>query len=111
MLLAPMASTKTKKPAKSPKKPAKPEERKKSLFTRVGEEAKAKAQRELLLKTLKAHDWNLTRTGEALEMGTGAGAGTAVIRALKELAPEEYKRAKADGSISPANRREEQTNS
>lgn len=83
------------------------EGRKKSLFTRVGDEAKATAQKALLLKTLKANDWNMTKTGEALEMGTGAGAGTAVIRALKELAPEEYERAKADDRVSPANRRKE----
>lgn len=78
-----------------------PEPRKKSVLTQVGDEAKAKAQRDLLLKTLKANDWNLTATAEALEMGAIA----AVIRALNDLAPDEYEKARKDGLISHANRR------
>lgn len=68
--------------------------RKQSLFTRVGEEAKAKAQRELLLKTLTERRWNLTATAKALELFPAA-----LIRALRELAPEEYQTARASGVV------------
>lgn len=58
-----------------------PEGRKKSLLSRAGDEAKRAAERTLLLKTLKAHDWNLTHTAAALEMGDAS----AVLRAIKQL--------------------------
>lgn len=77
-----------------------PEPRKKSLLTLAGDAARAKAQRELLLKTLRAHDWNLTATAEALEMTSAAD----VARALRELAPEEYESARERGDISRATR-------
>lgn len=85
-------------------KAAKPEAagRKESVFTRVGNEAKAEAQRKLLLRTLADHDWSLKATAEALEMGALAS----VIRALKELAPDEYEAAQSDGRIKPGKRAE-----
>lgn len=76
--------------------------RKRSQLTIVGDEARAKAQRVLLLKTMRACGWNMTAAAEALDMGHG----TSVIRALKELAPEEYAKAKADGRVSQGNHRE-----
>lgn len=88
-MMTAMATTKTKKPAKA--KPA----RERSAFAQVGEEARREAQRKLLLRTLKEHGWNLTKTAEAL----GMGAMQAVTRALKDLAPEEYAAAKTDGRI------------
>lgn len=90
------------KPQKPQAKPVEPEGRKVSLFTRVGNEAKATAQRRLLLDTLKQNGWNLTATAEALEMAALAN----VIRALQELAPDEYEAARRDGRISPGNRRD-----
>lgn len=103
-----MATTKkptarpTQKPRNSSPKPAESEGRKVSRFTRVGNDAKAAAQRKLLLDTLKQNGWNLTATAEALEMS----ALTNVIRALQELAPDEYEAARRDGRISPGNRRD-----
>lgn len=87
-------------PKKSAKKPA---PRARSLFAQTGEDARREAQRKLLLKTLGEHDWNLTATAEAL----GMAFAQSVVRALNELAPEEYKAARRDGRISPGNRREE----
>lgn len=76
--------------------PAVPKTRRKlSAFARVGDEAKAAAQREFLLKTLDAHKWSLSVACEALGLATSAD----VIRALKQLAPKEYAAAKADGRI------------
>lgn len=98
MLASDMASPKTRKPATKP-----PEGRKRSKFTEVGDEAKATAQRALLLETLDANGWNLTATAEEL----GMGAATAVSRALRELAPKEYEKAKRDGRVSQGNRRAE----
>lgn len=91
--------------ASRPKKPdvRQPEGRKRSKFTEVGDEAKAVAQRALLLETLDANGWNLTATAEDL----GMGAATAVSRALRELAPKEYEKAKRDGRVSQGNRRAE----
>lgn len=102
MLCAPMAS-----PKKSTKKPttkaaSKPEGRKKSKLTLAGEEAATLAKRTLLLTTLAACRWNLSRTAEVLDLATGAD----VIRALKELAPEEYDAAKARGDVSQGRPRE-----
>lgn len=100
MLHASMATKKTavKKPAtkgatKTPEKLS---------LAEIGRRAAKDAQRKALLDALVANDWNLTRTAEALLVhGTGN-----LIRMLKDLAPDEYEAAKADGRISPANRRE-----
>ncbi|MDB4930079.1 MAG: hypothetical protein JWM10_2563 [Myxococcaceae bacterium] len=107
MLAATMATTR--KPTKPATKPSgRPSTRRKATaappktFAEVGREAAREAQRKVLLESWKAHDWNMTATAEAL----GMGDGTAVIRALKALAPEEYDAAKKDGRVSPANRRE-----
>lgn len=92
----------TERPRNSSSKPSEPEGRRVSRFTRVGNDAKAAAQRKLLLDTLKQNGWNLTATAEALEMAALAN----VIRALQELAPDEYEAARRDGRISPGNRRD-----
>lgn len=75
--------------------------RRRSVLSDVGEDARREAQRARLLAELKAHGWNLTATGEALNMHR-----VSVQRALKELDPAEYDRAVSDGRINPANRRE-----
>ena len=76
---------------KSAKKKAKPEGRKKSKLTAAGDAAKLEAEKALLLKTLKANAWNLTRTAEALEMGQPS----AVIAALDRYdLRAEYERAR-----------------
>ena len=73
MLDAHMAATKT------PRKPApKTEGRKKSKLTQAGDRAKWETERALLVKTLKAKDWNLTHTAAELEMGSP----TAVLHAI-----------------------------
>ena len=64
-------------------------------FAEIGREAAREAQRKALLRALKAHDWNLAHTADALLMGDAS----AVIRALKALAPEEYDAAREDGRI------------
>lgn len=84
-------------------KPTRADGRPKSKLTLAGEESALRTKRELLLHTLKQHDWNLTATAEALDMGFAQS----VVRALHELAPEEYELAKADGRISQANRRKD----
>lgn len=94
-----MATTKKTSPrgARKPSaKPVEPEGRKKSLFTRIGDEAKAKAQRDVLLKTLRANDWNLTHTAVALELP----GPSQVIRAIRDLELEgEYEAAKSRGAV------------
>lgn len=78
-MLATMASTKT--APKTARKPAAATEgRKKSLLTQAGDEAKRAAERALLLKTLRAHDWNLTHTAAALRMGAPTAVLTAIDR-------------------------------
>lgn len=97
----PMASTKTTKPAaKAPRKPAAKaseaaEGRRKSKLTQAGEEGSRLARRSVLLATCEAADWNLARVAEVLVMASHAD----VIRALKELAPEEYAAAQASGAV------------
>jgi len=86
---------------KKPRKPKKSEGRPMSVLTEAGEKGRIAAVRKLLLETLKANNWNLTATAEAL--GTKRPG---IIRALNEAAPDEYARAKADGRVSPGNRRE-----
>jgi transcriptional regulator with GAF, ATPase, and Fis domain len=64
----------TRKPRKKP--PAAP--RKKSDLTLAGDEAKWQTERDLLLQTLRAEKFNLTRTGKTLKMGSP----TAVLHAI-----------------------------
>lgn len=66
-------------------------------FAETGRSAAKAAQRELLLSALGRCGWNLTAAAEQLSMG----ANSSVIRALKELAPEEYEMARASGRIAP----------
>jgi len=102
-----MTTSKTKAPAaKAPKRKATPaakpeEKREPSLYARVGDDARRKAQREVLLRSLKQHDWNLRSCAAALGLSGTPG----VVRALKEVAPDEYTAAKADGRIKPGVRR------
>lgn len=96
-MLDTMAATKPRKPAKKPP----------SLYAQVGEDARKREQKKLLLKTLRENGWNLRATGEALGMGTGATASVGVIRALNDVAPEEYAKAQADEKIVPGKRRGE----
>lgn len=85
------------------RKPAKaPEGRKKSKLTLAREEASRLAGRTMLLATCDALKWNLTRVAESLEMATASD----VIRALKELAPQEYEAAQERGDV--AKRRDAQ---
>lgn len=101
-----MATTKMPRAGKPPKtsvpapKPTRADGRAKSKLTLAGEEGALRAKRELLLKTLDDNGWNLSATARELEMAT-AGA---VIRALNELAPDDYDRAKRDGRVSPGKR-------
>lgn len=88
--------------ATAPKAPAtKAPKREPSLYAQTGDEARRKAQRKLLLATLRAHGWNLRGAAEPLGLSGSPG----VIRALKDVAPEEYAAAKADGRIQPGVRR------
>lgn len=80
--------TTAKKPAK---KKAAPEGRKKSKLTAAGDAAKLEAERALLLKTLKAHDWNLTHTSEALDMG---GASSVLVGIDRYGLRAEYEKAR-----------------
>lgn len=52
--------------------------RPKSVLVEAGDAAKAKAERALLLKTLRASDWSLSETCRALRMGNASS----VLRAL-----------------------------
>lgn len=74
---------------KAAKKKATPEGRKKSKLTQVGDAAKLEAERALLLKTLKANDWNLSATARELEMGDASS----VLRSIRAcgLEPEYQK--------------------
>lgn len=74
---------------------AKPEAegRKKSKLTQVGDDAKLKAMRALLLEELVLHRWNLTATAESLEMGQPS----AVLRAIREVGLEaHYEKARGE---------------
>lgn len=95
---SPMAASK--KPTRKPTpKPAEP--RGKSLLTETGDAA----QRALLLKTLKAHGWNLTATAEALRLS----AASSVIRAIHNLGlTEEYEAARDAGKLRPGPRSDAQ---
>ena len=77
--------------------------RKKSKLTQAREDASRLAGRSVLLASCEALKWNLTRVAEVLEMATQAD----VIRALKELAPEEYEAARQRGDVAPGRRSDE----
>lgn len=89
--------------AMAAKKTAKKATTKKPSLTEIGRQAAKDAQRRALLAELDANDWNLTATAEALQV---SGGSPNIIRALKQLAPDEYEAAKTDGRVSPGNRRE-----
>jgi hypothetical protein len=78
-----------------------PKKKAKRSLADIGKAAARRAQRDALLAELEAQEWNLTATAEVFGM-----AGPNVIRALKDLAPDEYEKARKHGRISPANRRE-----
>lgn len=80
---------------RTPPRPETPEGRRKSKLTQAGEEASRLARRTLLLTTCETVKWNLTRAAEALVLATPSD----VIRALKDLAPEEYEAARERGDI------------
>lgn len=52
--------------------------RPKSVLVEHGDAAKVKAERALLLKTLRANDWSLQKTSNALRLGSASS----VLRAL-----------------------------
>lgn len=98
-----MATTKsTRKPARSGGRAPEPkatrgEGRRKSLLMLAAEEA----ARALLLKTLRAQDWNLTATAQELNL-TGPSN---VLHAIRRYdLTEEYEKARDAGKISPGNR-------
>lgn len=90
MLTGDMATTK-----KGATKARASEGRKTSKLTRAGDDASRLTRRTLLLTTCETLAWNLTRVAEALELATASD----VIRALKELAPEEYEAARTRGDV------------
>ena len=92
MLAVEMAATKTTTKRAGSKKPA---GRKLSRLTIAGDEASRLARRTMLLATCAAVKWNLTRAAEALDLATPSD----VIRALKDLAPEEYEAARERGDV------------
>ncbi len=71
-----------------------PAGRKKSKLTAAGDRAKWETERAMLLKTLRAKDWNLTHTATEL----GMGSPTAVLHALDryELRADYEKQRSAD---------------
>lgn len=66
-----------------------------SKYAQAGDDARRAAQRKLLLTTLKGCDWNLARAAD--ELGLSGSPG--VIRALKDVAPDEYDAARSDGRV------------
>ena len=66
-----------------------------SLYATTGDDARREAQRKLLLSTLRKTRWSLRAAADALGLSGSAG----VVRALKDVAPEEYAAARADGRI------------
>lgn len=72
-----------------------------SLYAQTGDDARRKAQRALLLRALREHRWNMLDAAAALGLSGTPG----VVRALKDVAPDEYAAAKADGRIRPGVRR------
>lgn len=111
MLDTTMATPRTRKPpTKAPRspgragvKPTRADGRPKSLLTLAAEAAALDARRELLMKTLDACGWNLSKTAEELKM---PGASQ-VIRAIRDAGLEpEYEAAKARGDVRPGARAE-----
>jgi len=66
-----------------------------SAYAIAGDVGRRTAQRELLLKALADHDWNMTQAAKAI----GLSGAPRVIRALRDVAPDVYKEARADGRI------------
>lgn len=66
-------------------------------FAEIGRAAAREAQRSALLAELNANGWNLRAAAEALQMGDAS----AVIRALKNIAPAEYEASKGAGVVRP----------
>lgn len=90
--------TKSKVPTPAP---TRADGRPKSKLTLAGEAGALAAKRELLLKTLVACGWNLSRTAEELEM---PGASQ-VIRAIRDVGLDaEYEAARKRGDISHGTR-------
>ena len=96
-----MAATKAKAATRRGAKAAEMPAKEPSLYARTGDDARREAQRKLLLRTLKTHGWNLRVSAAALGLSGTPG----VVRALKDVAPDEYTAAKADGRIKPGVRR------
>lgn len=74
--------------------------RKRSLLTAVGDEGARRAKAAMLLGACLGADWNLSRVAERLGMTSASD----VLRALKELLPEQLEAARKRGDISPQNR-------
>lgn len=76
--------------------------RKRSKLTEAGDEGARLAKRIALLSTCRACGWVLTKVAVELELASAAD----VIRALKELAPDEYAEAQQSERVSRQNRTE-----
>jgi len=77
-----------------------PAARKRSLLTAVGDDGAQRAKAALLLGACLGADWNLSKVAERLGMTSASD----VLRALKELLPEQLEAARKRGDISPQNR-------
>lgn len=84
MIEAAMASRKTTHKREDP-----------SAYALAGDEGRRAAQRALLERVLAEHDWNMAHAAAALGLSGSPG----VIRALKNVAPDLYEAARADGRI------------
>lgn len=98
-MIAPVTAKTKPRPPTSTARPKR--KRAPSAYAKAGDDARRAAQRELLLSTLKAHDWNLRAS--AVDLGLTGTPG--VVRALLDVAADEYAAAKADGRIRPGVRR------
>lgn len=91
----------SRKPATPQPDPTRADGRVKSRLTLAREAAALAAGRELLLATLEACGWSLTRTAEALELGNVS----AVLRAIRDHGlMEEHEAARVRGDIRPGPR-------
>jgi len=73
----------------------------KPSFAEIGRDAAHTAQREALLRELKAQGWNLSATAKELRMGTAS----TVIRAIRSLGLEkEYEAAQQRRDVRPGKR-------
>ena len=77
-----------------------PKTRTRSELTLAGERAAAAAKRDVLLTACRCCDWNLSRVAEKLALTSASD----VLRALKELAPEDLAAARKRGDVSTQNR-------